>query len=597
MKQIVLHRTVNHHPLNTDSQWRSILRQSVFMALAIFMVACTVANPRRRPDGGTDAGIDPNSPAKELTSFVFRTSDNPGLAADITAVIDGTNVRATVPFGRNQSLVAAFTTTGARVEVAGATQESGVTSNGFGSPVVYRVFAGNGSTQDYTVTASTPIQQAYVKASNPGTIDGFGAVALSADGNTLAVGAPGEGDVKQNSGAVYVFTRSGVGWSQQAYLKASNAGPDDIFGSSVALSADGTILAVGALGEDSDSQGIDGPDNNNAPDSGAAYIFVRSGTSWSEQAYAKASNTSAGAAFGTSVALSANGDTLAVGAYGENSVQPQSGAAYVFTRSGGVWSQQADLKASNASQGYHFGIGVSLSADGNTLAVGAFGESAPSGQVGSGAAYVFVRSGTAWSQQGNLKASNADSAKDSFGVSVSLSADGTTLAVGARWEDSSTRGIGTNPNNSANKCGAAYVFARSGTVWTQQEYIKASNADAADEFGQSVALSADGNTLAVGAYGEGSKATGIGGDQNDNSWSFAGAVYEFTRTGSAWSQQAYIKASNTGAVDAFGGRVALSADGVTLAVGAHREDSKATGVNGKQNDNSVEDSGAVYLFH
>jgi hypothetical protein len=567
------------------------------MLTLLMAAACTVANPRYRGDAGTD----PNSPAKELTSLVFRASDNPGIAADITAVIDGTNVRATVPFGRNESLVATFTTTGARVEIAGGPQESGVTRNGFGSPVVYRVVAGDGSTQDYTVTVSTPVQQAYVKASNPGRDDGFGIVALSADGNTLAVGAITEDNVKQDSGAVYVFSRSGSGWSQQAYLKAPNAGPGDIFGISLAFSADGNTLAVGARREDSDSNGVGGPDNDNLVDSGAVYVFVRSGAVWNEQAYIKASDPGSLAEFGTSVTLSANGNTLAVGAFGETSSGlAQSGAVYVFTRSGVVWSQQAKLKASNASQGYYFGVSVSVSADGQTLAVGAFGEGAPTGQA-SGAAYVFARSGAAWSEQAKLKANNADGAKESFGVSVSLSADGQTLAVGARWEDSSTRGIGTSPNNSAPKCGAAYVFARSGTAWTQQEYLKASNADAGDEFGQSVALSADGNTLAVSAYAEASKASGIDGDQNDNSTYFAGAVYAFARTGSTWSQRAYIKASNTGKADphgdAFGGTIALSADGVTLAVEAHREDSGATGVNGNQNDNSVVDSGAVYLFH
>ncbi len=130
----------------------------------------------------------------------------------------------------------------------------------------------------------------------------------------------------------------------------------------------------------------------------------------------------------------------------------------------------------------------------------------------------------------------------------------------------------------------------------QQAYIKASNTNAGDEFGVSMALSADGNTLAVGAHLEASNASGVNGNQNDNSAYDAGAVYIFTRSGTTWSQQAYIKASNTNARDEFGWRLALSADGNTLAVGANFEDSNTIGVNGNQNDNSADDAGAAYVF-
>ena len=141
-----------------------------------------------------------------------------------------------------------------------------------------------------------------------------------------------------------------------------------------------------------------------------------------------------------------------------------------------------------------------------------------------------------------------------------------------------------------------YVYTRSGTNWSQQAYIKASNTDANDYFGWSVALSGDGSTLAVGASYEHSAATGINGNQGDNSTAGAGAVYMFTRSGSTWGQQAYIKASNTNASDNFGASVALSADGSTLAVGAWREASTATGINGNQADNNAPYAGAVYVY-
>jgi len=327
---------------------------------------------------------------------------------------------------------------------------------------------------------------------------------------------------------------------QQAYLKASNAGEGDYFG--VAVSVSGETVVVGAPLEDSNATGINGNQaDNSSISSGAAYVFVRSAGVWSQQAYLKASNTGMGDEFGASVAVS--GDTLVVGAFLENS------------NATGVNGNQADDSASNA-----------------------------------GAAYVFVRSGSVWSQQAYLKASNT-AAFDQFGAPVAVSGD--TLVVGARFEDSSATGVnGEQADNSAIGAGAAYVFVRSGGVWSQQAYLKASNTDADDEFGSSVAVSGD--TLVVGAYLENSNATGVNGNQADNSAGDSGATYVFVRSGGVWSQQAYLKASNTEAVDQFGGSVAISGD--TVVVGARNEDSNSTGVNGNQGSNSAPESGACYVF-
>ncbi|HWO17361.1 MAG TPA: integrin, partial [Kofleriaceae bacterium] len=283
------------------------------------------------------------------------------------------------------------------------------------------------------------------------------------------------------------------------------------------------------------------------------------------------------------------------------------GAVYVFERSGTTWSQQAYVKASNTGEFDNFGVSVALSLDGATLAVGANGEASAASGVGgnqddnsaqyAGAVYVFERSGTTWSQQAYVKASNTG-VGDYFGQSVALSADDATLVVGAAGESSAANGIGGNQDdNSAQYAGAVYVFERSGTTWSQQAYVKASNTDAGDYFGQSVALSADGTTLTVGASGEDSTARGIGGNQDDNSAERAGAVYVFERNGTTWSQQAYVKASNTGAGDRFGLDVALSADGATLAAGAFGEASAATGIGGNQDSNSAQYAGAVYVYH
>ena len=402
------------------------------------------------------------------------------------------------------------------------------------------------------------------------------------------------------------------------YIKASNTDFADMFGGSVALSADGNTLAVGAFEENSSATGINGDQTDNSVfAAGAVYVFARNGSLWEQQAYIKASNTDEFDSFGVSVSLSADGNTLAVGANegssttGINSDQndnaaENAGAVYVFARSGFEWEQQAYIKASNTDEFDFFGGSVSLSADGNTLAVGAFNEASSATGINgdqtdnsvfaAGAVYVFARNGSLWVQQAYIKASNPE-ASDSFGSSVSLSADGNTLAVGAGSERSSATGInGDQTDNSVFAAGAVYVFARNGSLWEQQAYIKASNTNEFDRFGSSVSLSVDGNTLAVGAFTEASSATGINGDQNDNAAPEAGAVYVFRRMGSLWEQQAYIKASNTDAFDLFGESVSLSADGNTLAVGADDERSSATGINGDQNDNSVDTAGAVYLY-
>jgi HJR/Mrr/RecB family endonuclease len=327
-----------------------------------------------------------------------------------------------------------------------------------------------------------------------------------------------------------VFVRTNNAWSQQAYVKASNTGVDDQFGEMVALSADGSTLAVGVRREDSAATGIGGDQADDAEkDAGAMYVFIRTNNAWSQQAYVKASNTGAGHWFGRAVALSADGNVLAAGG---------GGAAYVFERTNNVWSQQANFKASNTESGDGFGSRLALSSDGYTLAVTAPGEASSATGIGgdqadnaaknSGAAYVFVRMNNAWSQQAYVKASNT-AAGDYFGDAVALSGDGNTLAVGASWEDSGAIGInGDQANNAAIYAGAGYVFVRTNNTWSQKAYVKASNAGGNDYFGYegSIALSADGYTLAVGAYNEDGAATGIGGAQDNNAGA-AGSVYVY----------------------------------------------------------------------
>ena len=467
-----------------------------------------------------------------------------------------------------------------------------------------------GAVYVFVRSGGTWVQQAYIKPSNPDNGDQFGA-SLALSGDTLVVGAPGEASGNGNqtdngaafSGAAYVFFRLNGVWSQQAYIKPSNPDNGDQFGASLALSGD--TLVVGAPGEAS-SNGDEA--DNGAAFSGAAYVFFRSNGVWSQQAYLKASNIGAGDLFGISVAI--DGDTLAVGAQREDSSTTtingtpdefgaDSGAAYVFLRSGSNWTQEAYVKPFNTGISDFFGSSVALSGD--TLAVGAILEDSNATGVNnfmgtdtsnaSGAAYVFTRSGANWSQEAYVKASNTD-VQDEFGFSVALSGD--MLAVGARLEDSGATGInGNESSNGLLNSGAGYVFTRSGMIWSQQAYIKASNTGQGDGFGVSIAL--DGDLLAVGAPAEASEATGVGGNQTDNTAPNSGAAYLFQRSGGAWSQRSYIKASNTDISDQFGGAVALS--GTTAVVGAVGEDSFDTGVGaGQGNFGPNHDSGAAYVF-
>ncbi len=395
--------------------------------------------------------------------------------------------------------------------------------------------------------------------------------------------------------------------SQQAYLKASNTDAIDRFGWSIAISGD--TIVVGAYFEDSSATGINGnQSDNSANDSGAAYVFVRNGSNWTQQAYLKASNSNAYDEFGSSVAIS--GDTIVVGAWKEASAAAgvngnqsdnsasKAGAAYVFVRSGSNWIQQAYLKASNTNEGDRFGNSVAISGD--TIIVGAYCESSNATGINgdqsdnsaywAGAAYVFNRSGSNWSQQAYLKASNTDSI-DGFGMSVSIS--GNTIVIGAYAESSNAVGVnGNQSDNSASAAGAAYVFVRSDTTWSQQAYLKASNTDSGDAFGESVAISVD--TIVVGAWHEDSNSTGVNGNQSDNNAQNAGAAYVFVRSGTAWTQQAYLKASNTDDYDGFGRPVAIYSD--TIVVLTCQEDSNATGIDGNQYDNSASFAGAGYVF-
>jgi len=383
--------------------------------------------------------------------------------------------------------------------------------------------------QAIQVAMAQPFSASYVEQKVT-ALDGAGgdlfgnSVALS--GDTALVGAD-DANIGANAqqGAVYVFTRNGSVWSQQAKLTASDGAAGDWFGYSIAILGNTALVGapIAAVGSNLNQ--------------GSAYIFTRSGSVWSQQAKLTASDGAANDGFGLSVALS--GDTALVGAF-KSGIGPNAGqgAAYIFTRNGSVWSQQAKLIASDGAAGDNFGNSVALSGD--TALVGA--EHASVGGIAlQGTAYVFIRSGSVWNQQAKLTAADG-ATEDTFGFSVALSID--TALVGA-WD----KKVGGNTFQ-----GSAYVFTRSGISWSQQAKLTASDGAAEDFFGGSVALSGD--TALVGALRDD---VGVNIDQ--------GSAYLFTRSGTSWGQQAKLTASDGAAGVWFGHSVALSDE--TALVGAY----------------------------
>lgn len=425
------------------------------------------------------------------------------------------------------------------------------------------------------------------------------------------------------------------------YIKASNTGEFDEFGQSVSLSSDGKTLAVGAWAEDNAGVGVTTTaqinDIDESYNSGAVYLFRNVNDRWTQTAYIKSSNTDQFDFFGYSISLSGDGNSLAVGAYGEDNAEKgvitnssekndiglasNSGAVYLFSNASGEWDQIAYLKASNSQSEDHFGFSVSLNDDGTSLAVGAYGEdNGFSGIVSdgsettdasiisdSGAVYLFTKEFGNWSQTTYLKASNPGQG-DLFGYAVALSGNGSSLAIGAWSEDSSAGGVLTDNSETTNSgeainSGAVYLFTKGLGQWNQIAYVKASKSGSGDSFGKSLSLNNEGNVLAVGAPNESNTEKGIIFDGSEidsvNHESGVGAVYLFSSQYGSWQQIAYVKASNSGANDYFGASVSLDYDGHILGVGAYSEDNSISGVikNGSEvNDTGSSGFGAAYLF-
>lgn len=473
---------------------------------------------------------------------------------------------------------------------------------------------------DETTLSGTIGLTDYIKASNTDAGDQFGFY-VDISGDLLVVGAPFEdsngigeggnpsGNALTDSGAAYVYRKGPGGWAFEAMLKASNADAGDNFGTGVAI--EGDLVVVGAEMEDSNTTGVNSTPNNAAENSGAAYIFRYSDGVWEEEAYLKASNTGIADFFGSDVDIS--NETVVVSApfedsssNGINSVpdnfSTQAGAAYVFVKTADGWVEEAYVKASNSDIDDRFSQTVSI--DGNTMVIGAPREDSASAVINGsqgnstgdrtgnfGAAYVFVRNNDVWEQQAYLKAPNVGM-NDLFGISSAVSGD--TVAVGAIFEDSSSTGVnGPFFDNAASDSGAVYVFKRNDAgVWFFNGYLKSENTGSGDRFGELVGISD--NTIIAGAIFEDSREILPGGMDN-NDITNSGAAYVYQIDGNDITLVSSLKSNPLDINDELGFGLAIS--GKSIAVGARLEDSESTGVNGNRDNNNAPDAGAVYLFN
>lgn len=354
------------------------------------------------------------------------------------------------------------------------------------------------------------------------TAEDYFGFSVSCSGDTAFIGKPGDGEYGYHSGSVYVFNRIGATWIQQQKLYASDAATGDAFGFSVSL--DGDIALVSA------------PQDDNWK--GAVYVFIRTGTTWTQQTKLVASDGAADDLFGYSVTL--DGDNALIGSYHDDN---NHGSAYVFTWDGTSWIQIQKLYGSGSGD-IMFGYSVSL--DGDTALIGAIYDDPY------GATYVFTHPSVDWQFQQKFSASKTTGL---FGSSVSL--DGDSALIGAC-------GDYTNGFTS----GAAFVFTRTNTTWSEQQKLLPSDGAAEDWFGESICLYGDTAFIAA--------------PYDDDNGVDSGSMYVFTYTGTTWIQQIKLLASDGAADDWFGNSVSL--DGDTALIGA------------RYDDDTIYDSGSVYVF-
>jgi len=408
---------------------------------------------------------------------------------------------------------------------------------------------------------SLNVDQFKITASDAQANDQFGAtVSISSDGNYVIVGGVfedgGAGDPLNSAGAAYIYTRSGSSWTEQAKIVASDIQTGDQFGRAVSINDDGTYAIVGASSED-------GGAGNPVSGAGAVYVFTRSGSTWTEQGILRASDAQSSDNFGFNLSINSDGTYAIVGAYAEDTSFNNAGSAYIFTRSGSTWTEQAILRPSDPEAGGYFGFSVSMNNDGSYVVIGAY-----SANTDTGAAYIFTRSGSSWTQQQILRPLETVTKLDSFGKSVAINGFGDVVVIGS--DDAEDDDV---PSGS----GFVYIFTRSGSTWKQEDRLVSPAGQVGDAFGSGVAINNTGNVIAVGAQ------------YDDTGASNAGAVYAFNRSPSnTWTYSRTLLASDAIASDYLGGvekSVSISGDGKYIIGGAYSDDDAGNA------------SGSAYIFN
>ena len=533
----------------SDKDWRA-LRNATAKAL----VGTTKLLPPDAPDASLALG--------DMFGFSVAINGNTAVVGVPLDVVDGRTQGSAYVFVRNtsawnlqQKLVADEGQSGDRFGasvaisgeslVVGAPDADGEAGLDQGAAFVY--VRGGGTSWSL---------QAQLAAADAASEDRFGS-ALALSGDTAVVAAPFRDGAVNGQGGAYVFLRNGAVWALSQQLLDPTPTAYDWLGKSVALAGDTVVL------------GMPNADVSNKRDQGAALVFTRSGGAFSLQKRLIASAGAIGEEFGRAVAVSFDGSTALIGADTYIAGNENHGAAYVFRRVNGLWTQsQQVLYAFFDGPGDDFGSAVALSADGATALIGAPQDDNPAADQG--AAYVFLFDGTNWNLQQKLSA-NAGEAGESFGSAVAL--DGTSALVG---------GIGTHL-----RPGSARVFTRSGNTWTQQERLVDNEDGAAgDSFGYSIAMSDDGDTVLVGVPGD-----------DVNTRQDQGSAYVFFRSGESWQVQGHLFIPNASflaggggvAGDRFGQAVALSADGNTALIGVPGDD---TGIQPPL----IQNRGTAYVF-
>ena len=375
-------------------------------------------------------------------------------------------------------------------------------------------------------------------------------VAISGDGNRCIVGSPYANASASTSGKVYIFTRSGTTWSLENGFVPGTPENSGRAGTAVSIDETGTRVAIASMYY---------PGGGSI---GRVYIYLRTGTSWGLEATLTGIGT--GDYFGFDICINGLGDRLVIGAYGRDANGSDSGSSYIYKRTGTTWSQELVWSPSDNASLDYFGCSVSIDYSGTRAIIGSY-LSDPGGVAAAGSAYVIVRSGSTWTQEAKLTASDkAVGAR--FGISCSINNDGTRCVIGAYQATV----------DSFSACGKAYIFVRSGSTWTQEAILSASDKAASAQFGISVSINSDASKVTIGAF-----------TASFGTTSSCGKTYIFSRSGVTWTQVAILMASDRYQSDNFGYSVDITDDGTRIISGAYRADMW---------QGAVSDVGKVYIF-